>query len=256
VARHDLYYGSYGTSYGTDRAHSDSYGTYYYDRLGYRTYTRCRDRSARPRDQCRDYIRNTYTNYGSNREYYNSYDGDRDYYSGLHDHISVGQGSLRYINGRRDVEMTCEFPRGNHIVSNIVWERVKDRNYYGRSRSLRDWFGWRMEVERLGDYGSVLIIRDYEERDAGVYRCVGTRTYDQYRSSYRRGYDRTETVYMEVQFYPTDYDSYSSAFSGRDYYPSGRYRPSYRYRTSAVSTSEDSIVADNEVGEIDVKAVE
>ena len=44
-------------------------------------------------------------------------------------------------------------------------------------------------------------------RDFGVYRCVGTRSYDNYLgrpsygSSYGRGYDRTESVYMEVPFF-------------------------------------------------------
>ena len=42
------------------------------------------------------------------------------------------------------------------------------------------------------------------QRDFGVYRCIGTRKYDNYLgrpsygSSYGRGYDRTESVYMEV----------------------------------------------------------
>ena len=45
-------------------------------------------------------------------------------------------------------------------------------------------------------------------RDFGVYRCVGTRSYDNYLgrpsygSSYGRGYDRTESVYMEVLLFP------------------------------------------------------
>ena len=102
------------------------------------------------------------------------------------------------INGR-DAELTCEFPRGSHLISNIVWERVGDRNYYSRSvssmrisfcvfndvvrsSSLRDSLGRRMEVkfyfnkkksivelfllqvERIGDFGSVLIVRDWNER--------------------------------------------------------------------------------------------
>ena len=48
----------------------------------------------------------------------------------------------------------------------------------------------------------ILLLRDF-----GVYRCVGTRSYDNYLgrpsygSSYGRGYDRTESVYMEVLFF-------------------------------------------------------
>ena len=104
-------------------------------------------------------------------------------------------------------------------------------------------------------------------RDAGIYRCVGTRSYDSYGSTYgsyrpsygsrpsygysRGGYGRTETVYMEVQFDPRD-GGYSGAFGG-DYYG---YRDDYGYRWSqgaltplprlaAVTASEDKIVPDN-----------
>merc|ERR1719350_2259007 len=161
----------------------------------------------------------------------------------------IGSGTFR-LRGR-DAVLTCDFPRGSNIVSNLVWERVGARGYgYGRS-SLRDWLGRRMRVRSIGDHGSELIIEDYTERDAGIYRCVGTRSYDSYGSTYgsrpsygstygsrssygysRGGYGRTETVYMEVQFDPRD-GGYSGAFGG-DY-----------YRLAAVTASEDKIVPDN-----------
>ena len=68
--------------------------------------------------------------------------------------------------------LTCDFPRGSNIVSNLVWERVGDRSYgsrrsqngYRRSSSLRDSLGRRMRVRSIGDHGSELVIEDYTER--------------------------------------------------------------------------------------------
>lgn len=70
--------------------------------------------------------------------------------------------------------LTCDFPRGSNIVSNLVWERVGARGSgYGRwapgrahrrRSSLRDWLGRRMRVRSIGDHGSELIIEDYTER--------------------------------------------------------------------------------------------
>ena len=93
------------------------------------------------------------------------YDRDGDYYDNLRGKVNVGKGQLtlnidpkatsliagvfREINGR-DAELTCEFPRGSHLVSNIVWERVGERNSYTRSSNLRDSLGRRMEVRERG----------------------------------------------------------------------------------------------------------
>jgi len=268
-------YDSYSSSYnslGSSRSRTDEYGTYYYDRQGYRIYTVCRSRSALPRDQCR------YSGYGrdvySSRPSYDSYGRYDDYYSGgsrgkvnvgsgrfegnryegmqNEESRKIGKGTFRVFGGGRDAALRCEFPRGSHIVSNIVWEKVGDSRYgYNRynSNSLRG-----MRVRSLGSYGSELIIENFRDRDFGVYRCVGTRSYDNYLgrpsygSSYGRGYDRTESVYMEVQFYPEE-RGYTGGFNGRDnYYPRDDYWSGYGgYRAAAVSTSEDKIVSKNVV---------
>ena len=99
------------------------------------------------------------------------------------------------------------------------------------------------------------------KRDSGIYRCVGTRSYDRYGSSYGRGYGRTESVYMEVifwfgiktlflsstilqvDFYPEG-RGYSGVFSGRDnYYPRDDYfyGGGYRYILSILSISITSL---------------
>jgi len=168
---------------------------------------------------------------------------------------NVLSGTFRVYGGGRDAALRCEFPRGSHIVSNIVWEKVGDSPYgYNRynSNSLRG-----MRVRSLGSYGSELIIENFRDRDFGVYRCVGTRSYDNYLgrpsygSSYGRGYDRTESVYMEVQFYPEE-RGYTGGFNGRDnYYPRDDYWSGYGgYRAAAVSTSEDKIVSKNDEREV------
>ena len=38
------------------------------------------------------------------------------------------QGTYRILSNGRDVEMTCEFPGGSHLISNVIWER-SDRGY-------------------------------------------------------------------------------------------------------------------------------
>ena len=38
-------------------------------------------------------------------------------------HLASSSGQARLINGGRDAELTCEFPVGSHIISNIIWER-------------------------------------------------------------------------------------------------------------------------------------
>ena len=93
------------------------------------------------------------------------YDRDDDYYNNLRGKVNVGKGELilnilpkaqslipgvfREVNGR-DAELTCEFPRGSHLISNIVWERVGERNSYTRSSNIRDSLGRRMEVREKG----------------------------------------------------------------------------------------------------------
>merc|ERR1711892_258653 len=237
------------------REKQDSYGTYSYDRYGYKVYSRCYERDARARDQCRNYRAGSDHNRGYD-DRYNRYDRDGDYYNGLRGKVNVGKGVFRVIN-ERDAELTCEFPRGSHFISNIVWDRVGDRNYYSRSNSLRDSLGRRMEVERIGDFGSVLIIRDWDERDTGIYRCLATRSYSS-SYSYRSSYGRKETVYMEIDFNSRDrsygsrneYSGYSSSRDDR-YRPSRDYgyRPSSWWRTSAAKASEDTVVVDTNLKE-------
>jgi len=243
------------------RDHQDSYGTYYLDR-GYKVYTRCYQRDSLTRDQCRrkDYRRGT--DYYRDRDYRydrpqpslttsntdkasrdQTYDRDGDYYNNLRGKVNVGRGSFRVINGR-DAELICEFPRGQHLISNIVWEKVDNRDSYSysRTRSLRDYLGRRMEVETVGDYGSVLIIRDWEERDTGIYRCLATRSYSSgYR--YSSSYGRKETIYMETNFDPRSGRNEYSGYFSRD---SG-YSPSSYWRTSGVKASEDTIVTDTKL---------
>merc|ERR1712111_60345 len=75
-----------------------------------------------------------------------------------------------------------------NLISNVIWERA-DRGYNNfrsyrsyRSDSL-DHLRGRMSVRRLGDYGSILTIRDFDSSlDGGVYRCVATRSYRGYSS--------------------------------------------------------------------------
>merc|ERR1712130_960589 len=75
--------------------------------------------------------------------------------------------------------------------------------------------------------------------------CHFRSSYDSYGSSYGRGYDRTESVYMEVEFYPEE-RGYTGVFNGRDnYYPRDDYWYG-GYRAAAVSTSEDKIVSKND----------
>eukprot|EP00090_Calanus_glacialis_P007854 TRINITY_DN1627_c0_g1_i14.p1 TRINITY_DN1627_c0_g1~~TRINITY_DN1627_c0_g1_i14.p1 ORF type:complete len:295 (-),score=59.09 TRINITY_DN1627_c0_g1_i14:138-1022(-) len=245
---------------------SDSYGTYSYDRYGYKSYSRCYDRDANARDNCRNYragadrfrgYEDRYNRPSASSDRYNNdrtrdqqtYDRDGDYYDNLRGKVNVGKGVFREINGR-DAELTCEFPRGSHLVSNIVWERVGERDSYTRSSNLRDSLGRRMEVERIGDFGSVLIIRDWDERDTGIYRCLATRSYDS-SYNYRSSYGRKETIYMEIDFIPrgrsygsrNEYSGYSSA---RDDYRDRPYssRDYGWFRTSGVKASEDTIVTD------------
>jgi len=267
-------YSSYNSIGGSSRSRTDEYGTYYYDREGYRIYTVCRSRSALPRDQCR------YSGYGrdiySSSRPYDSYGRYDDYYYGSRGKVNVGsgrfegirnegmqngdsrkigKGTFRVYSGGRDAALRCEFPRGSHIVSNIVWEKAGDSRFgYNRynSNSLRG-----MRVRSLGSFGSELVIEDFRDRDFGVYRCIGTRKYDNYLgrpsygSSYGRGYDRTESVYMEVQFYPEG-RGYTGGFDGRDnYYPRDDYWSGFGgYRAAALSTSEDKIVAKNDEREV------
>ena len=38
------------------------------------------------------------------------------------------EGTYRIMSNGRDVEMTCEFPGGSNLISNVIWERA-DRGY-------------------------------------------------------------------------------------------------------------------------------
>jgi len=196
---------------------SDSYGRFERDRYGYRKYTYCYDRYRYPEDQCRD-------RYKPDRVRADINDVDR---TGVY----VGKGY--YKEYRNDVELTCEFPQGTNLISNIVWEKVEDTGYRpSRYSTLQDTLGRRMQVRRIGDYGSRLTIVDWERRDKGVYRCVGSRAYN--------GYNRySETVYMDVVFNPSysnnggyngRSDDFSSYFARDDYDDNRRYdRDNRRY---------------------------
>merc|ERR1719431_1290745 len=227
----------YSVGHSLSASRTDLYGTYYYDSRGYKIYSSCRNRQTYTQHQCRSYSLGRYDYDRYNRDHYSSYERDGDYYNNLRGKVNVGDGSYRIINGGRDAELTCEFPLGSSIISNIVWTRVHDRDYYrDRYNSLSHWFGRRMRVEKIGNYGSALTIRDYEERDGGIYRCEATRSYDSYRGSYgyRGSYDRSEEIYMEVEFRPRN--SLLGGYRGDDYY-SGR--------TAGVKTEEDTVVKEN-----------
>lgn len=238
---------------------SDTYGVYHYNSYGEKTYSRCYDRYSRTRDLCRSssYGRGRYDSYD---RYDNSY-GRSDYDAG----VRLGRGTSRILSNNRDAELTCEFPRGSHLISNVVWERV-DRGrsgYYNNYRSNKRYnavpstesrsslahLGHRSTVRSLGDYGSILTIRDYDSRDdAGTYRCTATRSYRGY-SSYS---GRRETVYMEVEFNPRYEDSYYGRNNYDDYF-NRRYNSYDRndrpYGYAYAKTSEDTAVIDNAVDE-------
>jgi len=238
---------------------SDSYGVYRYNSYGEKRYSRCYDRYSRTTDLCRS------SSYGRGRydrdDRYDSYDrndyyGRSDYDAGLR----IGRGSFRILSNGRDAELSCEFPRGSQLISNVVWERVdRGRSYYNNYRSKRynavpssdtrnslSHLGHRSTVRSLGDYGSILTIRDYDSRDdAGTYRCTATRSYRGY-SSYS---GRRETVYMEVEFNPRYEDSYYGRNNYDDYF--NRRHNSYDrpYSYAYAKTSEDTAVIDNAVDE-------
>jgi len=202
----------------------DMYGVYSLDRSGSKVYSQCYERDALPRDQCRDY--RARHNYIDRQDYggtFNSYDRND-----IRDKLCVGKGYYRIVNGV-DAELICEFPRGSHFTSNIVWEKHGARNYQSRSNSLRDSLGRRMEVESIGNFGSALIIRDWTQRDTGTYFCVATRSSSSNR--YNPSYRDMENIYIEVDFTPQnrDYTEYRPSSSNRydDYRPAyDQYRPS------------------------------
>ena len=163
----------------SQRERSDAYGDYYYDRLGYKVYSWCRDSYASTNNDCRS--SNYY--YGRNRQndYYDRY--PRNNYGYDRNMVNVGEGTFRLINGGRDAELTCDFPLGSHIISNIVWTRVSGSEspyYTDRYNSLRDSLGRRMRISQRTNHETSLILQDYERRDEGIYRCEATRSYDSY----------------------------------------------------------------------------
>ncbi|XP_023319999.1 uncharacterized protein LOC111695068 isoform X2 [Eurytemora carolleeae] len=239
---------------------ADSFGRYDYDRYGYRVYRYCFDRYARPENQCKSgYGRGVgYPSSYYNDPYINRYDDfsgrnnantgtgtgfrDNDYYGSTGSRNGVYAGKGRFREYGADVELICEFPRGTNIVSNIVWERVPsspgDRRY---PVYQQDWMGSRMQVRRIGDYGSKLIINGWDERDRGEYRCTASRS--------STGYSRySDTVYMVVDFYPpgygpgysdySRYNNYDSHFSRDSYYPN--------YRSLLLTATKEKIVSEDE----------
>lgn len=231
-------------------AASDTYGRYDYDRYGYKVYTYCYDRLSRIQDDCRQYSGYGRDNYydsptprpsGGSSSAVDQSAGtpyrDDYYYNGRgRSDVNIGRG--RFALFGRDAELTCEFPLGSQIISNIIWEKEGDRY-----NSIEDLLGRRMEVRRIGTYGSVLRIKDWDERDNGVYRCVASRSYNTYSR-----YGDKETVYMEVDFYPRERSGVYSSYRNYDDYFSGgggvgsSYYP--YYRTAAATAEEDNAVTD------------
>jgi len=241
-----------GATHNYDR--SDARGVYYYNSYGQKRYSRCYERYALTSNDC---LRgSSYRNYDYRDSYdrYNRYDryGDTGRYD---DKVNIGRGTFRIINGGRDAELSCEFPAGSHIISNIIWERGDRARSYNRYNYRDNSLGYldsRMRVRSIGDFGSVLTIRNFDERaDAGVYHCVATRTYG---NTYTYNRNGRETVYMDIDFYPRDrYNSGSGYYSGRDYdgyfsnYDRYYNRPYYAYS----KTAGDTLVTDNSLADTD-----
>jgi len=223
---------------------SDAYGDFYYDRRGYKVYTWCRDSYAytstdcRGRDSGRDSYYNSYDDRYRN-DYNDGYGRDNSY-SNDRNKVSVGQGTFRLINGGRDAELTCEFPLGSHLISNIVWTRVsggRDNYYRERNSGLRDYFGRRMQVEQRSNHETTLVLEDYQRGDEGIYRCEASRSYNSYHGRGRYG---DEKIYMEIDFRPRNggYGNYQD-----DYYSRNR-----NYRYSGLKTEKDTVVKDEKLG--------
>merc|ERR1719312_1545232 len=171
---------------------------------------------------------------------------------------TITEGLLRYVQDSSVARppqrySNVENPAAHPSLQNQTGVGYKDHYYRGvaSSSSLRDYLGRRMQVERIGDYGSVLIIRDWDQRDTGIYRCFATRSYDS-GYNYRAGYGRKEAIYMEVDFLPRARTSgsrrgYSDYFSSnRDYYYRDRPYNSrdYGWYRSGVKSEGDTIVID------------
>jgi len=217
---------------------SDTFGRFFYNRYDEREYTYCFERRASIADDCR-VLNDRYDN-----GRYDSYDRysvssryrDDNYYDSSTAGVYVGKGRFREYG--RDAELTCEFPRGQQIISNIVWERAGDSNY--RYSTRVDRLGNHMKVQAIGNYGSKLIIKDWRNSDRGEYHCVASRSSSRY-----SGYRATETVYMVTDFSPyasgydgygrNNYNNYDSYFNSRsDYYPV--------YRSLSLSGTQDRII--------------
>jgi len=206
----------------------DSYGRYFYDRYGNREYTSCFDYSARTVDACR--LR-TYSNDPYDRSY-SSYDNnyrtiDRYAESDDQDGIYLGKGEFQVYG--RDVEMVCEFPYSTNIVSAITWQKLQQDYGYSAVKRWNEVYDYnnRMQVTSDDVNKSKLLIRDWDQRDEGVYRCVGSRAGSNYRYK--------ESVYMEVEFSPDQsgssgyrqYNTFDDVFEGRVVNPSRPYYSSY-----------------------------
>jgi len=239
------------TAYSSYYDRSDSYGVYRYSSYGGKKYTRCYDRYASTLDLCRPSSYGRYNNRYDDR-YDRNYNGRSDYYG---TGVNLGRGTFRILRNGRDAELSCEFPRGSHLISNVIWERAdrgrgRQSYYNDYRRSSLNLLGHRSSVRRLGDYGSILTIRDYDSSaDSGLYRCTATRSYSGYSSGYSGS---RESVYMEVDFRPryednyygrNSYDNYFSRYDRYDRYD--RDRPYYGY--AYAKTSEDTAVVDNAI---------
>jgi len=121
------------------------------NKYGDREYTYCFDSYARPLDGCRgDGGYDRYDRYDRYYDRYDRYDQRYRNYDVYDTKPGAYVGKGRYIENGRDAELTCEFPRGTHIISNIVWERVRDNDY--RYSTLSDWLGTRrfVALDRTG----------------------------------------------------------------------------------------------------------
>ena len=114
----------------------------------------------------------------------------------------MGNGRFFSRDYDRTVEIECNFPSNNRLISNIIWVRkaFHSHDYYPRVREFSNYnFDFdsgnqrrRYEVKNLGPNSSILIIRDYQSHlDDGIYRCFATRS-----NPYGSG---TETVYIQTE---------------------------------------------------------
>lgn len=224
----DIQPSSYDPFFYHHNKQTDFYGEFYYSGTsGKKIYTYCYDWRFHATHDCKPDKRHNYDhdwhwhqNQVTEKPYYRPDQGGyQDHHYHHHDHYFHhsdsghddkyhyfdGRRNIRVGNGRfylrgRNLEVECEFPANNRLVSNIVWYRRSGRNrrHHSGNGLSRD----RVEVRSLGRNGSLLIIRDYRSyEDDGVYRCFATRERKNphYNYEYKEG---KETIYVETEVYP------------------------------------------------------